>query len=232
MVGQKFDETCYTVFGCDTTGGTSPPVSSGQALMPSRPQRQHRRRRRSARRGRRPARIRQRSCAMGLPRLPLTFTSSVVWTTASPRTPSIATTSPQEPGHRTHRCHLAMKRLPARSMKVEASSIARTVRHQQFAAYNIATDSWTPLAPDPFAPDHYGSASGFFNGKVFVAGGTGDFSNQVDVYDVGTNTWSPGTPAPVGPFLLAGYHQIGQFLYVVGGFDPSALTMQPPCVWT
>ena len=93
----------------------------------------------------------------------------------------------------------------------------------QFAAYNIASDSWTSLAPDPFVPDHYGSASGFFNGQVFVAGGTSSFSNQLDVYNVGTNTWSAGTPAPVGPFLLAGYHQIGQFLYVVGGFDPSAL---------
>ena len=93
----------------------------------------------------------------------------------------------------------------------------------QFAAYNIAGNSWTSLAPDPFVPDHYGSASGFFNGKVFVAGGTNAFSNQLDVYDVATNSWSAGTPAPVGPFLLAGYHQIGQFLYVVGGFDPGVV---------
>ena len=33
VVGQKFDENCFTVFGCDTTGGGSPPVSSGQALI-------------------------------------------------------------------------------------------------------------------------------------------------------------------------------------------------------
>ena len=38
-----------------------------------------------------------------------------------------------------------------------------------------------------------------------------------------SNTWTVGTPAPIGPFLLAGYQQIGQFLYVVGGFDPSAV---------
>src|SRR5436190_11995157 len=37
-----------------------------------------------------------------------------------------------------------------------------------FASYNIATDTWTTLAPDPFVTDHYGSASGAFNGKVFV----------------------------------------------------------------
>ena len=41
-----------------------------------------------------------------------------------------------------------------------------------FAAYDIASDSWTTLASDSFVTDHYGSASGFFNGQVFVAGGT------------------------------------------------------------
>src|SRR5262249_28124104 len=59
--------------------------------------------------------------------------------------------------------------------------------------------------------------------QVYVAGGTSNFSNQVDIYDVASNTWSAGNPAPVGPFLLAGYHQIGNFLYVVGGFDPSVV---------
>ena len=39
-----------------------------------------------------------------------------------------------------------------------------------FASYNIATNTWTPLASIP-GGDHYGSASGAFNGKVFVAGG-------------------------------------------------------------
>jgi hypothetical protein len=91
-----------------------------------------------------------------------------------------------------------------------------------FAAYDIASDSWTTLASDPLATDHYGSASGAFGGNVYVVGGTSFFSNQVDVYNIGTNTWSAGTPAPVGPFLLAGYQQVGQFLYVIGGFDPAA----------
>ena len=89
-----------------------------------------------------------------------------------------------------------------------------------FASYNIATDTWTPLASDPFHSDHYGSASGAFNGKVFVAGGSTAFSSAVGVYDVATNTWSAGTAAP-NDFLLAGYQQVGQFLYVVGGFEAS-----------
>jgi N-acetylneuraminic acid mutarotase len=87
-----------------------------------------------------------------------------------------------------------------------------------FASYNIATNTWTSLAPDPFVTDHYGSASGAFNGKVFVAGGTGAETANVDVYDIASNTWSAGTPAP-SIFLLAGYQQVGNFLYVVGGWD-------------
>src|SRR4029077_20407114 len=89
-----------------------------------------------------------------------------------------------------------------------------------FASYNIATDTWTPLVADPFFSNHYGSASGAFNGKVFVAGGSTAFSSSVAVYDVGTNTWSAGTVAP-NNFLLAGYQQGGQFLYVVGGVNSS-----------
>jgi len=88
-----------------------------------------------------------------------------------------------------------------------------------FASYNIATDTWTPLASIP-GGDHYGSASGAFNGKVFVAGGTIAFSSAVQVYDVASNTWSAGTAAP-NDFLVAGYQQVGQYLYVVGGFEAS-----------
>ncbi|MFL5239486.1 MAG: hypothetical protein ACJ8EL_18200 [Rhizomicrobium sp.] len=95
-----------------------------------------------------------------------------------------------------------------------------------FASYNTATDSWTsPLAPVP-GTNHYGSASGAFNARVFVAGGSSAFTNAVQVYNVATNTWSAGTPAPDG-FVLAGYQQIGQFLYTVGGWTggvPTGLT--------
>ena len=85
--------------------------------------------------------------------------------------------------------------------------------------YDTVTNSWTSLASIP-GGDHYGSASGAFNGKVFVAGGTTGFVSAVQVYDVATNTWSAGTAAP-NDFLLAGYQQVGQFLYVVGGFEAS-----------
>src|SRR5437763_14843676 len=86
-----------------------------------------------------------------------------------------------------------------------------------FARYDIVADSWTRLANIP-GTDHYGSASGAFNGKVFVAGGTTGIVNTVQVYDVAGNTWSGGTAAPQA-FLLAGYQEVGQNLYVIGGFS-------------
>ena len=46
-----------------------------------------------------------------------------------------------------------------------------------FASYNIATNSWTPLASIP-GGDHFGSASGAFNGKVFVARRAGPAVNN------------------------------------------------------
>ena len=92
-----------------------------------------------------------------------------------------------------------------------------------FASYNIATDTWTPLANTPNPSDDYGSASGAFNGKVFLAGGTTAFSNAVWVYDVASNTWSAGTSAP-DTFLLAGYQQVGQFLYLAGGWTGGVAT--------
>jgi hypothetical protein len=92
-----------------------------------------------------------------------------------------------------------------------------------FASYNIATDTWTPLANTPNPSDDYGSASGAFNGKVFLAGGTTAFSSAVWVYDVASNTWSAGTSAP-DTFLLAGYQQVGQFLYLAGGWTGGVAT--------
>ena len=56
-------------------------------------------------------------------------------------------------------------------------------------------------------------------------GGTSGFSNAVWIYDIATNSWSLGTSAPTGPFELAGYTQVGQFLYVVGGYDTTFVNL-------
>jgi Kelch motif len=101
--------------------------------------------------------------------------------------------------------------------------------NQSFAAYNIATDSWTSLAQVPTI-DSYGSASGAFNGKVFLVGGTFFTTNAVWVYDVATNTWSAGTSAP-SEVSFPGYRQTGQFLYVVGGWDSNSPATNKTTTW-
>ena len=98
-----------------------------------------------------------------------------------------------------------------------------------FAAYNIATDTWTSLAPSPTI-DSYGSVLGAFNGKVFLVGGTFVGTNAVWIYDVSTNTWSAGTSAP-SEVWFPGYRQIGQFLYVAGGWDSNSPATNKTTTW-
>jgi Kelch motif len=86
--------------------------------------------------------------------------------------------------------------------------------------YNIGTNAWTAGAPRPVT-NSYGAAAGAYGGKVYVVGGgSGGASTTNSVYDIATNTWSAGTAAP-SAILLAGYHQVGHFLYIVGGFGAS-----------
>ena len=187
VVGQKFDENCFTMFGCDTSGGGSPPVSSGQALM---------------------------AIAAATP-TPTPPPQCSPWATASPYPSTIVRygfaqtdtdfyvfggVSDGLQVHNVNSYNLATGMWTSHSpmpftseaptCALDASSglvyCAQGDTGNGFASYNIATDTWTPLASDPFATDHYGSASGAFNGKVFVAGGTTAFSNAVDVYDVAT----------------------------------------------
>jgi N-acetylneuraminic acid mutarotase len=91
-----------------------------------------------------------------------------------------------------------------------------------FFAYDIAADSWTTLASIPDGLDTYGSASGAFNGNVFVCGGF-SHGSTVWVYNIAGSSWSPGTAAPTD-FSHAGYQQVGQFLYVIGGWDVNSPT--------
>jgi hypothetical protein len=87
----------------------------------------------------------------------------------------------------------------------------------QLGIYDIASNTWTAGAPTLHA-DNYGAASGAGNGKFYVVGGgTAGPSTTVQVYDIATNTWSMGTAAP-SPFFMAGYTQVGQYLYIVGGY--------------
>ncbi|HET6545112.1 MAG TPA: kelch repeat-containing protein, partial [Rhodanobacteraceae bacterium] len=91
--------------------------------------------------------------------------------------------------------------------------------------YDIATDTWSSGTPFPDAGGSYGAAGGAFNGKFFVAGGTGGVGNPtLWVYDIATDTWSAGTAVP-NNYYMGGYQQVGQYVYMVGSYGDSP---QPP----
>ena len=92
-----------------------------------------------------------------------------------------------------------------------------------FAVFDPDANTWTTLPNTPNATDDYGSASGAWAGKFYLAGGTTGFVNNVWVYTVSSNTWAPGNPAPSG-FLLPGYTQVGRYLYAVGGWTGGVAT--------
>ena len=86
-----------------------------------------------------------------------------------------------------------------------------------FQIYDIATNTWSAGPPRPGIPSSFGAAAGAFNGNVYFVGGHTSTATLLSIYNIASNTWSTGPGAP-SPFQLGGYHQAGQFLYMVGSF--------------
>ncbi len=88
-------------------------------------------------------------------------------------------------------------------------------------AYDIDTDTWTPVAPLPSARSDLAAAT--VGGKIYVFGGidaAGTFLNDVDVYDPITNAWSTA-PADM-PTARAAFYAVatkGGTVYAIGGWD-------------
>src|SRR5207247_7081821 len=87
-----------------------------------------------------------------------------------------------------------------------------------FQIYDVASNTWSSGTPRPGYSNNYGAAAGAYNGKVYVVGGNAASTNTTSVYDVASITWTTGNPAPTS-FFLAGYQTVGQYLYIVGGFQ-------------
>jgi N-acetylneuraminic acid mutarotase len=88
-------------------------------------------------------------------------------------------------------------------------------------AYDIDTDTWTPVAPLPSARSDLAAAT--VGGKIYVFGGinaAGTFLDDVDVYDPITNAWSTA-PADM-PTARAAFYAVatkGGTVYAIGGWD-------------
>ncbi len=97
----------------------------------------------------------------------------------------------------------------------------------QFYIYDIARDTWTggPALPRGV----WGAAFGAWDGRLFLAGGDNDFfaggaSNQVNIYDIAAGNWNVlGATMPIST-SAAGWTQVNQYLYVVGGWGDGAPT--------
>jgi hypothetical protein len=88
--------------------------------------------------------------------------------------------------------------------------------------YNTATNSWTSGANIPLGT--YGAAAAAFDGRLYVAGGTGGLGSTVlQVYNIASNTWSTGPSLPAN-YLLGGYTQVGRYLYLVGSYGTTPLS--------
>jgi hypothetical protein len=91
--------------------------------------------------------------------------------------------------------------------------------------YDTLADTWTAGSPAPRGT--WGAVMGAFDGKVYLVSGANDFSgsnnsDEVNIYDVASDTWiGNGTPIPTARGT-AGFVQLGEFLYVVGGWGDFA----------
>ena len=87
--------------------------------------------------------------------------------------------------------------------------------------YDIATDTWTTVAP-LLAPRQDLAATAV-GGKIYVFGGCdmfGSIVGDVDVYDPTTDTWSPApTDMPNPRASLYAVAAKGGTVYVIGGWD-------------
>lgn len=84
-------------------------------------------------------------------------------------------------------------------------------------AYDVGTNTWTPLASLPTAVSDAAALS--FGGKIYVFGGFDAASTQQDlvqIYDIATNSWSAGAVMPTPRAELSG-GMCGTQMHLMGG---------------
>jgi hypothetical protein len=96
-------------------------------------------------------------------------------------------------------------------------------------AYDVASNTWSTLAPMPTPRDHV--VAGVCGNDIFVIGGATSPSftatSVVEAYQIGINKWVTGiAPMPTPRWEMAAA-QIGNTLYVVGGGGFGLLDVNP-----
>lgn len=87
--------------------------------------------------------------------------------------------------------------------------------------YDIASDTWTPVAPLPSPRSDLAATT--IGGKIYVFGGCDDAGTilaDVDVYNPVTDTWSTApTDMPTARAAMYAVASKGGSVYVIGGWD-------------
>jgi len=97
------------------------------------------------------------------------------------------------------------------------SSGFTSVPQKTLYRYNVAADTYTPLAP--FTTATWNHAAVYLNGKIYKFAGTGPATastNALEIYDVATNVWSAGATYPLSVSFVSAFAQ-GNFIYAAGG---------------
>ncbi len=227
-VGVQKNPTSYTVIGaCDTTGGQSPPVSTGQMYVYT-----------------------LGACTSSTPTLSVTPTNSPASTATSTATQTntavptntqtstptntagAATATPTCSANGTIGAWTVGNPLPAslESPNADGDStnaysaggydgVAGSVS-SLFARYNPATNTWTSLTAMSPAADGVGTVYSPINNKIYVFGGADNPGNGLSttrIYDIAGGTWSTGAAMPAARNRFAGKGYYNGKIYLVGG---------------
>lgn len=89
--------------------------------------------------------------------------------------------------------------------------------------YDIASDTWTAVAPLPAPRSDIAAID--HGGRIFVFGGCSPFAplNTVSIYDPTTDSWSAGAPMPRARAALYQVGIKGNQIYVMGGVTSTVL---------
>ena len=202
-VGVQRDTTLFTEYGCDTTGGTNPPVSTGQQLTAT-----------------------LLPCGTPTPTPTPTATATATAGTPTPTpTPTCGGPAAWQPGPTSLRPVMPSRPLSARTTCFTSPAARPPTRCRPSTTRSRAiTTRPTPGATSPrcLSPSAR-PLSGAWNGKIYVAGGFiggTSVTNALRIYDIATNTWSSGANMPTSPGVEAAAGAVvnGKF-YVMGGDD-------------
>jgi N-acetylneuraminic acid mutarotase len=240
VVGLKNTNTNFAQYGCDTTGGQSPPVTSGQILTAM-----------------------LTSCGTPTPTPTTTPTPTcgpAAWQSGPPQPPAryaiqgaLGTDNKlyvaggqsgdgltvydqvSRYDYTTNTwSNVAPLPVPVSQAATGAANgkiyvaggfIGGTSVTNALRIYDIATNAWTSGANMPTSPGVEAAAAAVVNGKFYVMGGD-DFNNGLNttfIYDIATNTWTTGATLPDMRTNLYGTVANG-LIYVYGGVVLPAFT--------